>query len=772
MGSILGTRVLRSEDPRFLTGRGSYIDNIAPADAAFITYVRSPIAHARIRQVDAAAAAGAPGVVAVFTADDLDLEPFTSPMPLNNPDMLRPWIASDVVRYVGEIVAVVVTEERYQGDDAAQLVAVDYEPLDVVVDPEAALTDELVLDLAAGTNISLVFAVDEPDDGLFDECEVVVKQRMVNNRIAPCPLEGRAALAVFEDGHLTQSSTTQSAHNVKAGLARILGLEPDQVRVVVPDVGGSFGAKRGLSPPELLVAWTARQIGRAARWHEGRSEGMQDLGHGRAQVQYATLGGDRDGTLKALKVELVQDAGAYPDVGSLLPRMGTIMGGGVYDLDAVEVSSRSTITNTVPLLAFRGAGRPEATAMIERMVDLFADEIDLDPVELRRKNLIPADAFPFTSATGAVYDAARYEAALDKALDAIDYAAVRARQAQQRAANDPKLLGVGVSTYVEITNTGVEGEYGAIEISEDGRALVKTGSVGQGHGHTTVYAMLASELTGIAFDDIEVVFGDTDVVPRGVGTGGSKSAQNGGSAVRLACDALVELARDRSASLLEADPADVVLDAERGVFHVAGTPAVAASWAELAKTEPLSAEVDYESAGSTFPSGAHACVVEVDSETGAVDIVRHVAVDDCGRVLAPMIVEGQVHGGVAQGISQALYEEFVYDDDGNPLTGSFADYLFPAATEIPNIERVPQETPTPVNPIGVKGIGESPTIGSPPAVQNAVIDALSHFGVRHIDMPLTPEKVWRAMVSRRKDTRARRAAGGAGAPKARRRRCP
>ncbi len=745
-GSILGTRVLRSEDPRLLRGESGYMADIGPAGAVTVTYLRSPFAHAVIRSIDGTAASLGPGVLAVFTADDVDLEPFPSPIPLNDQTMLRPWIAGDRVRYVGEIIAIVVSETPEQGVDATELIDVDFEELEPVIDVEAAATDRLVIHHKSGTNVALRLGTESFDDELFADCELVVSKRLVNNRVAPCPIEGRAAIAVWDGDRLTQWSTTQSAHVVRDGLARIFAIGTDEVRVIVPDVGGSVGTKGGLSPPEVLVAWVARRLGRPARWHEHRSEGMVDLGHGRGQVQYATLGGDRDGTLKALRVEVVQDAGAYPDVGSVLPRMLTIMGAGPYTIPAVEIATRSVVTNTVPMLAYRGAGRPEATAMIERMVDMFAAEADLDPVALRRRNLLPADAFPHSSATGAIYDAGRYEDALDVALETVGIDRVRAEQAERLADGARRVIGVGVSTYVEITNPGVEGDYGAIEISDSGTATVKTGSVGQGHGHGTAYAMVAAEVTGIPFDRIEVIFGDTELVPRGVGTGGSKSAQNGGSAVRLACDGVVELARERAAAALEASVGDIVLDTDRGIFHVIGTPAAGVDWATVAAgPDPLAAEVDYASDGATFPFGTHISVVEVDLETGRVVPIDHVAVDDCGRMIAPLIVEGQVHGGVAQGISQALYEEFVYDGAGNPLTATFLDYPIPAATELPPITRIPHETPTDRNPLGVKGIGEAPTIGSSPAVQNAVVDALSHLGVRHIDMPLTPEKVWRAI---------------------------
>jgi carbon-monoxide dehydrogenase large subunit len=484
------------------------------------------------------------------------------------------------------------------------------------------------------------------------------------------------------------------------------------------------------------------------RWVETRSESMVGLGHGRGQVQHVEIGGTRAGVIEAYRLTVEQDSGAYARMGAVLPYMTRTMLTGVYRIGRTQFSSRSVVTNTTPTVAYRGAGRPEATAAIERAVDLFAAEIGADPADVRRRNLIPADEFPFTTPSGATYDVGAYERALDLALDAAGYDSLRAEQRGRREAGGPIALGIGLSTYVEITNPMGQGEFGAVTIAEDGSAVVRTGVAPHGQGHATALAMVAADRLGIPMERITVVHGDTDVVPRGRGTGGSRSLQAGGTAVRSAADVVVDQARAIVAELLEANPDDVVLDLDRGRFSVAGTPAMSRTWAEVAAAAPdgLAAELETEHPGPTFPFGAHVAVVEVDLETGEVRLARLIAVDDAGTVVNPLLVEGQVHGGLAQGVAQALYEEVRYDADGNPLTTTFLDYSFPSAAELPSFEAIAMETPTPINPLGAKGIGESGTIGSTVAVQNAVVDALAHLGIRHLDMPATPERVWRAIV--------------------------
>ncbi len=758
-GSILGTRVNRVEDDSLLRGMGTFVENLELPGAAHVVFVRSSVAHGELTEVDVSDAVDAPGVIAVVTADDLDLAPLPAAMGMAPSAMARPLLATGRVRFVGEPIVAVVAETRAQAMDAAERVIVEVDPLEAVIDPERAATDELVLYPEVGTNTAMTFApsggdADDPDP--FDGCEVVVSQRIVNQRLAPVPLEVRVAASHWADGRLTHWSTTQNPHGVRDGLAAMFGVDQALVRVICPDVGGAFGAKSGLYPEERLIADLARRLDRPVRWVETRSESMLGLGHGRAQIQLATIGGRRDGTVQAYRLEVIQDSGAYPSVGAVLPFMTKLMGPGTYDIASVAFSARSVVTNTVPVEAYRGAGRPEATAAIEAMMDRFAAELGMDAVEVRRKNLI-AGPFPFTTPTGATYDSGDYEGALDKALAAAGYAELRSEQRRRRAAGEAPLLGIGVSTYVEVTNGLRSGEHGSIDVRPDGSALVRTGSSAHGQGHHTAFAMIASAQTGIPVEAITVRHGDTDDVVRGGGTGGSKSLQVGGTAVLAASDVLVERARSVAADVLEAAPADIVLDLGRAVFHVAGTPARSVGWARLAThvageggsaaevLSTLRGEADLPSATATFPFGAHVAVVEIDPETGKVDYLRHVACDDAGRILNPTLVDGQVHGGIAQGAAQVLFEQMAYDDVGNPLTVTLGDYLVPSAAELPSFERVESQTETPVNALGAKGIGESATIGATPALQSAVIDALAYLGVRHLDLPITPESIWRAL---------------------------
>jgi aerobic carbon-monoxide dehydrogenase large subunit len=745
--SILGNRVPRIEDPRFLTGRATFVDSLRLPGAAAVTYVTSTTASARVTSVDVREAAAAPGVVDVVTAADLDLGPYPVDMDALAAGMDRPWLAGDVVRFVGEPVVAIVSEDQATGADAADLVVVEYDPLPVVVDPEEAVLDEVLLHPGAGTNVAFRLPAGSHTVS-FEGCEVVVSQRMVNQRVAPCPLEVRAAAAAWgDDGRLTLWLSTQGSHPARERAAAGLGLDLAEVRVVVPDVGGGFGAKGASYPEELLLGWLSRRVGRPLRWTETRSASMTGLGHGRGQLQQVTVGGRRDGTIETLRLEVLQDAGAYPRMGALLPYMTRTMATGVYSIGAVEFSSTSVVTNTTPVVAYRGAGRPEAAAAVERAVDLFAAEVGADPADVRRRNLVPPDAFPYRTAVGTVYDSGAYERALDLALGAVGYDDLRAEQRRRREAGDPALLGVGLSVYVEITGGGSE-EHGSVEVRPDGTVLARTGTTPYGQGHATTWAMLVAERLGVPIADVEVVSGDTDLFPTGTVTGGSRSVQLGGTAMAQAADVVVERARQVAADLLEAAPGDVVLDPADGCFHVVGTPAVSRTWAEVAAHAGdggLRGDALFESEGATFPFGAHVAVVEVDRETGLVTLVRMVAVDDAGRIVNPLIAEGQIHGGLAQGVAQALAEEVRYDDDGNPLTATLADYGILSAADLPSFESIRMETPTPNNPLGAKGIGESGTVGATPALQNAVVDALAHLGVRHVDMPATAERVWRAI---------------------------
>jgi carbon-monoxide dehydrogenase large subunit len=519
------------------------------------------------------------------------------------------------------------------------------------------------------------------------------------------------------------------------------------VRVVVPDMGGGFGAKSRTYPEELALGFYARAVGRPVRWTETRSENMVAMPHGRGQVQRARLGGTRDGRITAYQLDVVQDAGAFPLIGAFLPMMTQRMTTGVYHIDNVGFTGVSLVTNAVSTTAFRGAGRPEAAVAIERMVDRYAAEIGMDPAEVRRRNLVPRFVEPYTTGIGTPYDVGDYPEALDRALAAARYDELRAEQARRRASGDPVALGIGIAVYVEITAGAAGSEFAAIELREGGRLLVRSGATPYGQGHVTTWAMIVAERCGVPLEQVDVVHGDTDVVRSGGLTVGSRSVQLAGAAVAGATTALLEEARRRAADLLEADADDVVLDAGTGRFHVAGTPALGLGWAELhdAGEEPLSAEIDFEASMPTFPFGAHVAVVEVDTETGRVRLRQHVAVDDAGRLLNPLLAEGQVHGGIAMGVAQALLEAVHYDENGQPGTTNLADYPAISATELPMFDVVHMETPTFVNELGAKGVAESGTIGAIPSVYNAVIDALAHLGVRHLETPLTPERIWRAV---------------------------
>jgi carbon-monoxide dehydrogenase large subunit len=748
--SILGTRVVRIEDPRFLTGEGTYIANLPMPGALHLTFVRSSMAHARITGIDASEALSMPGIRTVWTAADIDIAPAGPANGMMNQAMLFPYLASDTVRFVGDLVAIVVSEDKTSGIDAAETVIVDYDPLPVVLDMDDSFSNKVLLHPDAETNVVLTFAARSNDD-IFADCDVVVDLVIENQRVAPAPMEVRSCVATWDGTRLTQWACSQGAHGARDGLAEVFGLEKSQVRVITPDVGGGFGAKSGVYPEEILVGWATRKLGVPVRWTESRTENMLAMGHGRAQRQRTRMGGTRDGRITAYRLDLLQDAGAYARAGAVLPYMTRMMAGGVYDIANVQFESNSVVTNTTPTVAYRGAGRPEATAAIERTIDEFARVCGIDPAEVRRRNYIAPSAFPLTTSMGAKYDSGEYAAALELVLKAAGYDQLLVEQKKRRDSKDPVQIGIGIASYVETTNPMGSGDYGSVEIKADGGAIVRTGSSSHGQGHHTAWAMIVSETTGISMDKIEFRFGDTDDVDRGGGTGGSRSLQVGGSAAKLAAESVIEKARQRAADLLEAAVEDVVIDTVRGAFHVKGSPTPARTWAELMIEidAPLEAEVDYVPEGATFPFGTHVCVVEVDVETGSVVVARHIACDDAGTIINPLLVDGQVHGGIAQGVAQALLEVVAYDPDGNPITSNLADYGFISAAELPSFERVPMETPTPRNPLGAKGIGEAGTIGATPAVHNAVINAVSHLGVTHIDMPCTSLNVWTAIQAAR-----------------------
>ena len=756
-GSVLGEKVLRKEDPRFLTEGGIYLDDLEHPlleGATYVVYARSQVAHGIITDIDISEAEGMPGVVAVHTAETLGLEPAPSNY---NPAVARTLLArrGDKVRWVGEPVVAVVAETYEQATDAAQAVYIDIDPLPAVIDLRDALTSDTHLYEAAGGNAvfdSTAFGGStNSGEEFFADCEVVVTVEALNQRVAPCPMEPRAAAAAWEGGRLHEWVSTQHAQGVRSQVAKANGIPEDEIRIITPDVGGGFGAKIGVYSDELLVGPLAKAVGRPVRFRETRSESMMNLGHGRAQHQTIRIGGRRDGRVTHYQLEMIQDSGGYCEVGTILGALFTRrMASGVYAIENVEAHCTSVVTNTTPTVAYRGAGRPEATAATERAMDVFALEIGMDPVEVRRKNLIPEFHEPHTTAVGEVYDCGDFEGSLDRALAQAGYDDLRAEQRRRREAGERRLLGIGVSAYVEITGgAGAPQEDAKIIVHPDGSGTIYTGTSPHGQGHETAWAQIASARTGIDMSRLRLVWGDTDLTPVGGGTMGSRSLQQGGLAVHQAAAGIVEQGRRIAASLLEADEIDIVLDTDNGTFHVAGTPAVSTDWAAVAATagdDGIIEATTFKAPGATYPFGAHVAVVEVDADTGKVTHLRHIACDDAGTILNPMLLTGQVHGGIAQGTAQALYEEVCYDADGNPITSNLAEYAMITTDLMPDIERVPMETATWVNELGAKGIGESGTIGSTPAVHSAVIDALSHLGVRHIDMPCTPERVWRAIA--------------------------
>ncbi|HEY0519241.1 MAG TPA: xanthine dehydrogenase family protein molybdopterin-binding subunit [Ilumatobacteraceae bacterium] len=759
VGSILGTRVLRTEDPELLFGIGEYVGDLDLGGQVHVVFVRSEMAHAVITGIDTEAARNAPGVVAVLTAEDLGVAPFQSMVTVHD-DFARPPLAIDRVRFVGEAIVAVVAESVVEARDAADMVIVDYEPLRAVVTMEdALLPDAPLLFESHGDNIA-VSTTDPVDPEIFGDADVIVRGRYINQRIAVAPMEPHGAASCIDaDGRLLVYGSTQMPHLLHNLMARALGVDKSEVRVVTPLVGGGFGGKAGIYPEQVVVAALAKRLQRPVVWAATRSEDMLALSHSRGQIQYVELGCKRDGTFTGLRVRLVGDGGAYPGIGSFLPTGTRRMSNGTYRFTGIQFDVVVAATNTTPMGAYRGAGRPEATALLERVVDQASIELGIDPIELRRRNLLADDIFPYKTLTGITYDSGAYNTPLDAAARWSGYEELRREQTARRTSGDRTLLGIGVSTYVEITAGGGTSEYGAVEVHDDGSASVMAGTSAHGQGHQTAFAMIVSEQTGIPIDRIRLVAVDTDLVRTGGGTGGSRSLQLGGSAVMRATESLVDKAKHLAAHMLEADVGDIVVDTASGTLSVAGVPSTGLDWAALATaanaadgvvdhsdgTLGLAAQLDFHQGEATFPFGAHIAVVEVDQDTGKVTLLRHIAVDDCGTVLNPLLVEGQQHGGVAAGVSQALYEQVVYDSDGNPLTGNFMDYAIPSAAEFPNFEVHSTETPTPLNPLGAKGIGEASTIGSTPAVQNAVIDALAHLGVRHIDLPCSSQVVWRTI---------------------------
>ena len=759
-GSILGNAVQRLEDPTLLTGAGKYLDDLAPAGTLHVAFVRSSQAYAKVLAVDVSDATSMPGVKAVYHArgDDLGM-PSLQGFPMLPATLNRPIFANDVVRFVGDVIAAIVATSKAAAVDAAETVVVDYERLEPIITPaQGLMPDAPILFPDHGSNVC--FGTEHGADvDPFEGADVIAEVTMVSQRLAGAPMENNGILVEPGDkpGTMTCWISHQTPHAAHGAISAMLGMEPADLRVICPWVGGGFGPKAAVYPEYLVVAAACRALGAPVKWAETRSEDMVSLVHGRDYVMTAKLGVTKDGKFTGLEGDVTANAGSYPAIGAILPMLTQMMSVGVYNIDKVKFATRSVVTNTTTVGAYRGAGRPEATQLIERLINVAAQKIGMDPAEIRRRNFIQPSQFPLTTNTGADYDSGEYEKALDAALAASGYDALREEQARRRAANDPIALGIGVSAYVEVTApVGLHVEFGATEIHDDGTASVFAGTSVHGQGHHTSFAMLASEVLGIPMDQIKLVNSDTDRVPRGSGTLGSRSLQTAGSAIFLASNEVLSRGQRIAAHLLEAAAEDIV--AEAGSLHVAGTPSKSISWAELAVAsrdasklpdgldpEVLRHELDFDGTSSTFPFGAHVSVVEVDTETGKVVMRRHVAVDDCGRILNPLLVSGQQHGGIAQGAAQALYEWVRYDEDGNPVTGTLLDYTVPSAAELPSFETSNTQTDSPRNPLGAKGIGESGTIGSTPAIHNAVVDALSHLGVVHIDMPCTPERVWSAL---------------------------
>ena len=751
-GSILGTSVRRVEDPDLVRGRGTYVDNVQREGVLYAAFVRSTFAHAQIASIDTSEARSSPGVVAVYTAADLNRPPSGGFSPINKWSHRTP-LATERVRFVGDPIVLVIAESPAAAVDALELVDVDLDPLDAVSDPESALAEDAPLQFEAlGSNVAAGVR-DDPAVDALSGADHVVRARVENQRVAVAPIEGNAVLVEPDGDRLTVHVSTQMPHLARSMIAKEFGLARENVRVVAPHVGGAFGGKPALISEHIAVIEAARRLGQPVKWTETRSEAMLSM-QGRGQVQFAELGLRDDGTFVGMRWRVIGDCGAYAGFGGALALGPTrTMAQGVYEIPALSYDAIAAMTNTTPSGAFRGAGRPESAALLERVIDIAADELDIDPAELRRRNLIPPDAFPYTTRTGATYDNGDYDLPLREALRTVDYDGLLADQKRRRADGEVRQLGVGIAMYAEVTGGG-SGEYGFVEVHRDATVTTMAGTSAHGQGHATSFAMIVAERLGLPVEAVTYVQSDTDRVPRGSGTGGSRSLQLGGSAVGAAADVVVEQAKGVAAHLLEASPDDIELG-DTGVFHVVGVPDIAVRWAEVAAyahehDAPLRAGQDFAPDGATFPFGAHVSVVEVDTETGQVTPLRHVAVDDCGRVLNPLLVHGQQHGGAVQGIAQALWEHVVYDADGTPLTSTFADYAFPSAADVPMLEVSNTETPTPLNPLGAKGIGESATVGATPAVQNAVVDAVSHLGVRHIDMPCTPDRVWRAVDQARR----------------------
>jgi carbon-monoxide dehydrogenase large subunit len=738
---------LRLEDHRFVIGNGRYVADIAPTETVHLAFVRSTEAHARITAIDVAAV-DSPEVLGVFTAEDLDLEDIPGDsLAIAAPEFSRPHLASEKVRYVGEPVVVVAATSIHAAVDAADLVWIDYEPLPAVVDPRSSVEDNVILHERAGTNV--VNRSELSTDPAREGYEVVAEVELVNQRLAPNSIEPLVMLAIpEEDGRLWVYVSHQRPHGIRARLSKLLSIDEDQLHVVVPDVGGAFGMKGMTYPEYTLTAALALRLGRPVMWAERRREHLSGGTHGRGSVHKVKLMGASDGHIERVEIDVLADVGAYPHNGTSIPMFSRLVAVGLYDIPSVSVTTTSVVTNAAPTGSYRGAGRPEAAYAIERAIDAFARTAGLDPVEVRLTNFIPSDALPHRTATGAIYDSGDYAAALGRAVDLVGLDEVRADQ-RDRLAGGRDPIGVGFGAFVERAGGAVDaGEYGRVEVDSEGLATVRTGSASSGQGHETVWAQVAAAALGMDPKTVTYVAGDTDEVARGAGTFASRSAQIGAAAIWRTAHVVRDRAIELAADLFEASPVDVVL--EDGEFSIVGVPGTEKSWPEVAAAAEdrgidLAAEDWFVPGAQTFPYGVHVAVVEVSLETGEVRLDRMVAVDDCGNVLNPMLVEGQLHGSLMQGIGQALYERVQYSEDGQLLTSTLMDYEMPRASDAPPITSDRLVHPAPSNPLGVKGTGEAGCIGAPPAIVNAVLDALAPYGVTNLQMPLTPSTVWTAL---------------------------
>ena len=789
----VGKRIKRTEDPRLIKGLAHYVDDIRLPDTLHVAFVRSIYAHGRIKSIDTSAAANAPGVMAVYTGKDIAEKIGPVPCAAALPDLKVPdyrVLATNKVLFVGHPIAAVVATDKYAARDAVEHVGVEIEELPAAVHVIDGVPTTPVIHEHFGDNIAYQLTSGEGDiEAAMKAADRIVTQKMIHQRLAPIAMEPRGVLARYFPGEeeLTVWSSTQIPHLLRTQLALMIGIPENKLRVITPEVGGGFGSKLNVYAEEALLGWISIQLGKPVKWIESRRENVAATIHGRAQVGTVEVGVKNDGTITGLRYNVIADLGAYHQL--LTPAIPTLTGlmlSGAYRIPAIQMNVTGVFTNKMSTDAYRGAGRPEATYVVERVMDVVARELNMDPVEVRRKNFPSASEFPFHTATGLDYDSGDYEAALKKALDLSGYQKLREQQKKSR--ENGKLIGIGVSSYVEICALGPSQampaggwESATVRIEPTGKVTVLTGASPHGQGQETSFAQIAADELGVDLHDVTVIHGDTGVVQYGIGTFGSRATAVGGTAVLIAIQKLKEKAAKIAAHMMQCDASAIAFEAGRysrqaaaaagvsePVIPVGQAPAGAlpepstegktsltiqeiALAAHIAKeippdTEPgLSATYFFEPKNFTFPFGTHVCVVEIDKDTGETKIVRYIAVDDCGKVINPLLVDGQVHGGIVQSIGQALYEEVIYDDQGQLITGELMDYALPKASQIPWLETDRTETPSPVNPLGVKGVGEAGTIGATPAIVNAVVDALSPYGVTHLDMPIRPEAVWRAI---------------------------